>query len=74
MDMVGCDDVVENAQLVTPASLKQPIHPASSVNRIPQQEIFVVAALRDVPYLSGHEVPMGSSHDVPSWNVYRPRS
>jgi hypothetical protein len=66
MNVIGRYNIVKHAQTITSTSLKQPIEPAPSVGLELKQKLFLMASLGDMPYLAGNEMPIRSSHSVPS--------
>ena len=59
--MVGRRDVVEHAQTIATLRLVQPVSPPPSVLRESQQEVSLVATMRDVPDQAGTENSIGAS-------------
>jgi hypothetical protein len=67
--VIGRHNIVEYAQTISPPSLKQPIKPPPSIHLKFKQKLFLVTALRNVPYLTSNKVPIRSSHNVPSMEL-----
>ncbi len=62
MDMVGCNDVVEDSKSITILRRKQPIKPSFPVFRKLKEKFLFMATMRDMPDLSWNMMPIGSSH------------
>jgi hypothetical protein len=62
MNVVAGDGVVEHAEAIALAGFVEPGPPAAVVARKSQEELAVMAAVRDVPEVSGNEVPMDAGH------------
>ncbi len=62
MDVVGSDNVVEYPQAEAFLGFEEPGMPTTSVLGEFQEEFFLVAAVGDVPHLSGNMMSVRSRH------------
>jgi hypothetical protein len=63
VDVIGSDYVIENGQAIPYTCQNQPKAPSCSITLELQKKIAVMAAVRNVPYISGHVSSLGSGHE-----------
>jgi len=63
MYVIGCSDVVQNAQAEALPGLEQPVAPATAVASESKQEFPVMASVRDMPDLARDGYTVGAGHD-----------
>jgi hypothetical protein len=62
---IGSDDIVQDAQTIAFARLVEPVQPLFAVPGEFQKELLFVAAVGDMPDVSGKEMSIGSWHALP---------
>ena len=68
VDVIGRDDVIEDAQAIAPAGLIQPLAPKPPVTGELQKEFLLVTAVGSVPDVARQVMTIGSWHGFPPWN------
>jgi hypothetical protein len=70
MNMVCGHNVIQDTQAEPFFGLVKPVQPATPIGLKSQQELFLVAALSDVPNLASDKMTISARHDLPPWNQY----
>jgi hypothetical protein len=71
MDVVRGGHVVEDPQTVAFFGFKQPVYQGSAISREFKKKFSLVAAVGNVPRVSGQEVSLSSGHGRFTWSVLK---
>ena len=67
MNMIGRHNEIEHYQPESSTGFKQPVHSPVAVFGKFEQPLLFMAAMRDVPDLTRHDVAIGARHNSPPW-------
>ena len=62
MNVIGCDAVIEHAQTESLLRFEQPVEITASITRKLEQKLSLMAAVGNVPDVTGQEVTIGARH------------